>query len=374
MAAATEAVVPFFDLTATNRDICNAFLNDVAHLVEANQYILGPPVSAFEDAFAGYCAAAACVGVASGLDALRLGLIAAGIEPGDEVIVPAMTFVATFEAVIQAGALPVPVDVRDDDFGLDAASIEAAVTERTRAVLPVHLYGQMVDILAVGAVCERHRLVVVEDACQAHGAVRDGIRPGNRGIAAAFSFYPSKNLGAFGDAGAVVTDDLEVARRVMLLRDHGSARKYEHVLQGYTARLDAIQAAVLLRKLKLLDAWNDERRQCATLYSEALTGVGDLRLPTVAQGSTHVWHQYVVRTSAPEALAEFLRNRGVGTGRHYPRPPHLLPAYADLGHGPDAFPIAESLSRECLSLPLYPGLSEQQSSVVTAAIREYFDG
>jgi dTDP-4-amino-4,6-dideoxygalactose transaminase len=282
------------------------------------------------------------------------------------------TFVATLEAVTQAGLVPVPVDVLEEDYGLDPDAVAAAVTDRTRAVMPVHLYGQMADMAAVRKVADRRGLAVFEDAAQAHGATRDGLRAGAGGVAAGFSFYPGKNLGAMGDAGALVTDDAGLAERARALREHGQRQKYVHEWEGYTARLDTFQAVVLLHKLPRLDGWNAERRRVAAWYAEALDGVGDLRLPSVPDGSEPVWHLYVVRTAGPERLAAFLRERGIGTGRHYPIPVHLAPAYASLGYREGAFPVSEALARECLSLPIFPGMSESQAAVVVEAVAEYF--
>jgi dTDP-4-amino-4,6-dideoxygalactose transaminase len=372
--SATEAGirVPFVDLGPSHAPIAEAILGEISELVQAGAFTNGPQVAEFERALAEYCGVEYCVGLASGLDALRLALIAGGIESGDEVIVPADTFIATFEAVGQAGGVPVPVEVSEADYNLDPAAVEAAITPRTRFLLPVHLYGQLSDMHALRVIAERRGLFALEDACQAHGATRDGIRAGAAGHAAAFSFYPSKNLGAFGDAGALVTDDASLAENVRALREHGQLAKYRHHLEGYTARLDTIQSIVLSRKLPLLDGWNEERRAQARYYSEALGGVGDLVLPPVASDSKPVWHLYVIRTAEPTRLAEHLQERGVATGRHYPEPPHLSKAYAHLGHGEGDFPIAEAIARECLSLPIFPGLREEQLAAVTAGIEEFF--
>jgi dTDP-3-amino-3,4,6-trideoxy-alpha-D-glucose transaminase len=364
--------VPFLDLEHVHEGLKARILADVSDLIDAGAFTNGPQVAELEHAFAAYCGTRECVGLASGLDALRLGLLAAGLEPGDEVIVPALTFVATFEAVAQAGGRPVVVDVSERDYNLDVEAVEAAITPRTRFVLPVHLYGQMADVPGLERVARRHGLEVVEDACQAHGAERDGVRAGARGLAAGFSFYPAKNLGAIGDAGALVTDDEALAERVRALREHGQRRKYEHDLEGYTARLDTIQALVLLHKLPLLGGWNEERRAIAHFYGEALAGVGDLTLPPVPEGSRPVWHLYVVRTAEPERLAAFLAERGVATGRHYPQPPHLSPAYAHLGYQSGDFPVAEALADELLSLPIFPGMSEDQVQTVVNAVSDYF--
>lgn len=363
--------VPFLDLAQMHQPLKAELLDDIADLIDSGAFTLGPAVRSFEEAFATYCGAAECIGLASGLDALRLALIAAGIEPGDEVVVPAETFAATFEAVTQAGGTPLVVDVDSHDYCLDVAATEAALTERTRFVMPVHLYGQLSDMRALLALGSRRGLTVIEDACQAHGASRDGYRPGHDATAA-FSFYPGKNLGAFGDAGALTTNDADLAGRVRALREHGQVVKYSHELEGFTARLDSIQALVLGRKLAHLDDWNDQRRAAARYYTSALGGVGDLQLPPVPESSDPVWHLYVIRTADPADLGEFLRSRGVASGRHYPEPPHLSAAYAHLGHSRGAFPVAEAISREGLSLPIFPGITESQLQYVVDATTEYF--
>jgi dTDP-4-amino-4,6-dideoxygalactose transaminase len=364
--------VPFLDLRPSHAPIKQLLIEDVARVVEAGAFLNGPEVSRLEEAFAAYCGTATCVGVASGLDALRLALIAGGIQRGDEVIVPATTFVATFEAVVQAGAVPVPVDVSMADLNIDVDAVAAAVTPSTRVLLPVHLYGQMADMHGLRRVAARHDLKIVEDACQAHGAERDRLRAGAAGDAAAFSFYPGKNLGAMGDAGALVTDDLELGKVARALREHGQYVKYEHALQGYTARLDTIQAAVLLRKLPLLDEWNRSRAAAAELYCELLTGLGDLHLPPVPPGSLPVWHLFTVRTAHREELSSYLGEAGIGTGRHYPYPPHLCPAYAHLGHTRGAFPVTEAIASESLSLPIYPGISARQVEAVCSVVEAFF--
>jgi dTDP-4-amino-4,6-dideoxygalactose transaminase len=268
--------------------------------------------------------------------------------------------------------VPRVADVDETSWGLDPEAAEAALTTRTRAVLPVHLYGQLADMRRLRALARQKALLVVEDACQAHGAERDGLRAGAVGDAAAFSFYPSKNLGAIGDAGALTTDDADVASEVRALREHGQSVKDTHQRVGYTARLDTLQAAALLRKLPLLVGWNEERRAAALFYLEALAGVGDLLLPPVAAASRPAWHLFVVRTAAPERLAAYLRDRGVATGRHYPEPVPYQPAYRCLGHRRGTFPVAEELARTCLSLPLFPGISGEQLETVAEAVRGYF--
>jgi dTDP-4-amino-4,6-dideoxygalactose transaminase len=357
------------DLARTHAPLTATLLEDLADQIETGSFINGPAVARFEEAFASDAGATRCVGMSSGLDALRIGLIAGGLERGEEVIVPAMTFVATLEAVTQAGGVPVVADIQGDDFCLDPDAAAAAITDKTRFILPVHLYGQLADVRRLGAL----GLPLIEDACQAPGGVRNGSRAGSVGLAGAFSFYPTKNLGAMGDAGALVTDDDRLANLALALREHGQRHKYEHEVEGYTARLDTLQAIVLLRKLPLLERWNDERREIARRYLEALEGVGDLRLPQVPAGSSPIWHLFVLRTADPNGLAAFMRERGIQTGRHYPTPVHLTPAYDHLGYEEGAFPVAESLARECLSIPIFPGIQESETATVIEAIAGYFE-
>jgi dTDP-4-amino-4,6-dideoxygalactose transaminase len=369
-----SAHIPFLDLGLIHADLKDAILADIEDVIETSAFTNGPQVAGFESAFAAYCGTEHAVGVASGTDALRLSLIAAGCAPGDEVIVPANTFIATLEAVTQVGAVPVLADVTETDYNLDVDAIGPLVGPRTRFVAPVHLYGQMADMRRLRPVAGSLGLTIIEDACQAHGAVRDGIRAGTVGRAAAFSFYPAKNLGAMGDAGAVVTDDGELATVVRALREHGQQAKYVHEIAGYTARLDTIQAIVLTHKLPRLAVWNAQRRAIAQAYTHALRGVGDLVLPPVPAGSDPAWHLYVVRTPNPDALAAFLRSRGIATGRHYPQPAHRSPAYASLGYRIGAFPVTEALGAQLLTLPIYPGMTLEQVDAVVDGIREYFGG
>ena len=371
MAAGVRAV-PFFDPRPTYKALEPAMLADFSELLASGAFVNGAQVNQFEEAFARYCGVAHCVGVASGLDALRLALLAAGLEQDDEVVLPALTFAATLEAVLQAGGRPVLADIADADYCLDPRGAEAALTPRARILLPVHLYGQVSDLASLEHVAQGHGLEIIEDACQAHGAERDGRRAGSAGLLAAFSFYPTKNLGAFGDAGAATTSQEELAARMRALREHGQRTKYVHEWEGYTARLDTIQALVLLHKLPLLEQWNDERRNAAAAYTERLRGVGDLRLAPVPDGSLPVWHVYVVRTADADRLASHLSDCGIGTARHYPQPLHLAPAYERLGYREGDFPVAEALARECLSLPLFPGMAEAQLETVASAIEDYF--
>ncbi len=357
------------DLARAHTSLSAKILEDLADVIDTGGFVNGPAVSEFEQAFATNTGVSRCVGMASGLDALRIALIAAGLERGEEVIVPAMTFVATLEAVTQAGGVPVVADIHESDLNLDPDAAAAAVNGRTRFVLPVHLYGQLADMGRLGSL----GLPLIEDACQAPGAVRDGVRAGSDGLAAAFSFYPAKNLGAMGDAGALLTDSGEIAERALALREHGQRRKYEHESEGFTARLDTLQAVVLLRKLPFLERWNDERRAIASRYLEALEGVGDIQLPPVPAGSEPVWHLFVIRTGDPERLAAHLAEHGVQSGRHYPQPVHLTEAYAHLGLLEGRFPVAEALARECLSLPIFPGMRDDEIEHVVATVKAFFD-
>ena len=370
--AQVQVDVPFVDLKGSGRRLGPAFSRELETLMEEGAFVNGRYVAAFEGDFASACGRAHCVGVASGLDALRLGLIAQGIEPGDEVIVPAMTFIATWEAVVQAGGTPArrrcPRRRRQSRHGRGDGSRRAPneIRHSGPSLRPI------VDLTGLNELATRHDLVILEDACQAHGAARDGRVAGGCGDAAAFSFYPSKNLGAMGDAGAFVTDDEGVAAKVRSLREHGQVRRYHSDRVGYTSRLDAIQALVLSHKLPLLEDENRARSDAASWYSEALTDVGDLQLPIVSEGSAPVWHLYPVRTGDPVALADFLARRGISTGHHYPQPPHLSEAFASLGHVRGSFPVAEAVARQTVSLPIYPGIDEMRQEAVVRAVRAFF--
>ncbi|HEX8560796.1 MAG TPA: DegT/DnrJ/EryC1/StrS family aminotransferase [Pyrinomonadaceae bacterium] len=366
--------VPFVDLQAQYRTIKAEVDAAVQRVLDTSAFILGREVEAFERDFAEYVGARECVGVSNGTAAIHLALMACGVGPGDEVIVPANTFFATPEAVSAAGATPVFVDCDPVTYNIAPEKIEAAVTERTRAVIPVHLYGQPADVDAVSAVALRHNLFVVEDAAQAHGARYKGRRAGSLARAACFSFYPGKNLGAYGEGGAVTTDDPEVARRVRLLRDHGSEVKYRHEVVGYNLRLEGIQGAVLGVKLRHLDGWNELRRQHAARYRELLgplEDAGALTLPREAAYAEHVYHLFVIQTSARDALQRYLSSAGVQTGIHYPVPAHLQPAYAALGRREGDFPEAERQARRVLSLPMFAELTGRQLAYVAHAIEDF---
>jgi dTDP-4-amino-4,6-dideoxygalactose transaminase len=360
--------VPFLSVGDAYRELKDELDAACARVLASGRYVLGAEVEAFEQEFAAYCGARYCVGVGNGLDALRLILRAYGIGAGDEVIVPANTYIATWLAVSGTGALPVPVEPDAATCNIDPSRVEAAITPRTRAILPVHLYGLPADMEPIMAIAARHGLRVIEDAAQAHGAEYQGRRTGALGDVAGFSFYPSKNLGAFGDAGAVVTDDADLAERVAVLRNYGAPEKYRNEVRGENSRLDELQAAFLRVRLTKLDEWNSRRQALARLYLELLAEA-PLTLPST-RGS--VWHLFVVRTPDRDALADFLRERGVETLIHYPIPPHLQAAYSDLGIARGSLPITEAIHEQALSLPIGPHLDEEQVTYVSTCVTEFF--
>lgn len=359
--------IPFLDLGAVFASARDEIADAMTRVLDSGWYILGNEVTSFEAAYADYCRAKACVGVANGLDALELALLAMGVGEGDEVIVPSNTYIATWLAVSHVGAVPVPVEP-DATYNIDPARIEAAITSRTKVILPVHLYGQAADMTAILDIARRHGLRVLEDGAQAHGARHDGVRLGAHGDAVAWSFYPGKNLGAMGDGGAVTTNDPEIADRLRVLRNYGSRVKYHNEVVGFNSRLDELQAAILAVRLNRLDAENAQRSRIAAIYDRGLKDSG-LVLPSVATGSESVWHLYVVRTDDRDGLATFLREQGIATMIHYPIPPHLQPAYADLGIGEGSLPISEAIHREVLSLPIGPTTTEEQAQRVVDAVQ-----
>jgi len=361
--------IPLVDLKAQYQAIKEEIDRAMRRVVESTAFIMGPEVSAFEEAFAAYCEAQYAVGVGSGTAALFLALKACGIGPGDEVITTPFTFMATAETISQAGARPVFVDIDPVTYNLNPELIEKVITPRTRAIIPVHLYGQPAEMDAIHEIAKAHGLWVIEDAAQAHGARYKGRRAGSLGDIACFSFYPSKNLGAYGDGGAVVTNNPDLAARVRALRDHGRSSKYIHEELGWGLRLDALQAAILSAKLPHLDAWNAARRERAQRYTEWLADT-EIVTPTALPHVEHVYHCYVVRTPRRDEVYQALRKRGIGVGIHYPIPLHRQPAYRDLGYGEGAFPVSERCSREVLSLPMYPELTEEQQREVVEALRE----
>jgi dTDP-4-amino-4,6-dideoxygalactose transaminase len=363
--------VPFLDLQAIHGPLHAELSEAIQRVLVRGSFVLGPEVEGFEHEFAGYCGTEHAIGVGNGLDALHLSLRALGVGPGDEVIVPGNTFIATWLAVTMAGATPVPVDPDPTTHLVTAEAVAAAVTMRTAAIMPVHLYGRLVDMASINAVARRHGLAVVEDAAQAHGASLDGQRAGSFGDAAGFSFYPGKNLGALGDGGAVTTDDAEVAARLRKLRNNGSTAKYVHELIGVNSRLDEVQAAALRVKLRHLDTWNEQRRKIADLYATALewTSVDYAELP--AHAPSHVWHLYVVRASDRQALQEHLARAGIETLVHYPTPPHLQEAYEDVLPVEPDLPVSEDLADEVLSLPMGPHLRAHHVERVAEAVASF---
>jgi dTDP-3-amino-3,4,6-trideoxy-alpha-D-glucose transaminase len=363
--------VPLTRLDNSDPALMSELLDAVERVARDAAFILGREVEEFEGAFAAYCGTQEAVGVGSGTDALALVLRALGIGPGDDVIVPANTFIATAEAVDIAGATPRLVDVDPDTQLLTADIVEGALGPRTACVIPVHLYGRTVDMEPLLALGRRAGIAVVEDACQAHGALYRGQRAGSLGDAGCFSFYPAKNLGAWGDGGAVVMRDPQLAHRVRLLRAHGESPRYHHRVRGYASRLDAVHAAVLRVKLGYLDEWNDGRRRAAAALSEALTGSPVLTPPPPAECEDHVFHQYVVRSDARDALRAHLDPRGIATGIHYPVPIHRSDAYADLGLGPGSLPAVERLSGQILSLPVFPGLADDEIAWIATSVAEF---
>ncbi len=369
----TRRAIPIASASAQYATIKEETDAAVHRVLRSGWFILGDEVRAFEREFAAYCGTRHAIGVGNGTDALMLALKALGIGPGDEVITVAMTAAFGAFAITMAGATPVFVDIEAKTANMDPALLEAAITPRTKAIMPVHLYGQAADLGAIMAIAERRGIPVVEDAAQAHGAMYDGRRVGSVGRIAGFSFYPSKNLGAAGDGGAVTTDDPELAERVAMLRNGGQRGKYEHLIQGVNSRLDEMQAAVLRVKLAHLDDWNAARRRHARRYDELLAGSG-VDLPEERPGAApegHVWHLYAVRHPRRDALAAYLKERGIGTGVHYPAALHLQPAFASLGLGPGAYPVAEQQAREELSLPLYPEMTADDVAYVADAVRAF---
>ncbi|HEY8639286.1 MAG TPA: DegT/DnrJ/EryC1/StrS family aminotransferase [Solirubrobacterales bacterium] len=360
--------IKFIDLRAAHEEIGAELNAAVSRVVDSGWYLLGPELESFESEFAEYCGTRHCVGVASGLSALELALQAAGIGPGDEVIVPAYTWVATWIAVTKTGARPVPVDVEEHTYNIDPRQIPAAITSSTAAIVPVHLRGQPADMDAISEIAEAHRLAVIEDAAQAHGARHRGRRAGSLATAAAFSFYPTKNLGALGDGGAVTTDDDEIADRVRLLRNYGTRDRYSIETAGVNSRLAEIQAAVLRVKLPRLDDWNAARARLAEIYRLAFADHDSLSVPEVPDWADPVWHLFVVGHPDRNACRAALEEQGIETLVHYPVPPHLSGAYGDFGMGRGSFPVTECLADATLSLPIYPQLAPKACAEVAAAV------
>lgn len=362
--------VPWIDLTQQHHELREEINAAIQGVLDHADFILGQDVHKLEEEFAAYCGTQFAVGVDSGLSALELSLRALGIGPGHEVIVPAHTFTATAAAVTFTGATPVFVDVDPDTWTLDTKKIEDAITPHTKAILPVHLYGLPADMHMILGIAEKYELLVIEDACQAHGAKYKGHRAGSMGNAAGFSFYPTKNLGACGDGGMVTTNDAKVAETVRALRNCGQTAKNVHELMPFNHRLDSLQAAILRVKLHYLDQWIEERRHVATLYRQLLAGA-DVRLPADPPGYQHVYHLFVIRSQNRDALQSYLKDRGIGTAIHYPAPVHLQPFYSKGKDRRGEFPVAEQLCKEILSLPMYPEMTDEQVNYVAEGVRNF---
>lgn len=366
-------MIPFVDLRAQYLSIKEEIDTAVLKILDSTQFVLGKEVVSFEQEFAKYCSAEYCLALNTGTSALHLALLAAGIGAGDEVITTPFTFVATVAAIVYTGATPVFVDIDPVSYTIDVTKIEQAITAKTKAILPVHLYGQPADMDPIMDIAQRHGLVVIEDAAQAHRAEYKGRRIGSIGDIGCFSFYPGKNLGAYGEGGAVVTSNPEYAKTMGMLRDWGQESKYHHVLKGYNYRMDGIQGAILGVKLRYLDAWTEARRSHAAVYDKLLVNSG-VTIPTVMPYSYHVYHVYAVRSSQREKLQQQLNEAGIQTGIHYPIPVHLQVAYADLGYKSGDFPHSELASREVLSLPMYAELSPVQVHTVAETLQSLLQG
>ena len=362
-------MIPFLDLKTINLRHRESLLEAFSQVLDSGWVVLGEQTKAFEREFAEYCGVEHCVGVGNGLDALELVLEAWGIGPGDEVIVPSNTYIATWLAVSRVGAAVVPVEPVEASYNLDPGLIEAAITSNTKAIIPVHLYGQPADMDEIMAIARRHGLKVLEDAAQAHGASYNGNKVGSLGDAAAFSFYPGKNLGAIGDGGAVTSNDARLIQKISMIRNYGSSKKYVNEVKGRNSRLDELQSAFLRVKLRNLDADNAHRREISRTYNRLLQGIPGLQLPSVETNFEPVWHLYVVRHDERDLLQEKLRQKGVGTLIHYPIPPHLQQAYAELNFEEGAFPISEAIHKEVLSLPIGPTMSVPETELVCEKIR-----
>ena len=362
--------VPFLDLAAQHAPLRSELDRVIAQVIDSGAFAGGPFVESFEDDFAAFCGCEHAIGVGNGTDALWLALLACGIGHGDEVITVPSTFIATTEAISYCGATPVFVDIDERTYTMDPAALESALTPRTKAIIPVHLFGQPADLEPILKFARLHGLRVIEDAAQAHGAEYKGRKAGSMGDAGCFSFYPGKNLGAFGEAGAVVTNDAELARKIRILRDHGQVRKYQHAVVGWNCRMDGIQAAVLQVKLRHLVRGNQKRRAHAATYNRAFAGMEGVGVPLEADYACHVYHIYAIRVQERDRVISALQDEGIGCGIHYPVPIHLQPAYQHLGYRPNAFPVSERTSAEFISLPMYPELSEHQMERVAEAVEK----
>ncbi|MEJ8816972.1 DegT/DnrJ/EryC1/StrS family aminotransferase [Lacibacter sp. H407] len=364
--------LPFLSFDNTNKQIGPEIHQAFEKVFKSNWYIMGESVKQFEQEYSLFNETKHAIGISNGLDALHIALRTLEVGEGDEVILPSHTYIATILAVSYTGATPVFVEPDEHTYNIDVTKIEAAVTARTKAIMPVHLYGQACNMEAIMTIAEKHKLFVIEDNAQAHAAVWNGKLTGSWGHINATSFYPGKNLGALGDAGAVTTNDLALAAKAAMFRNYGSVQKYKHEIIGYNQRLDEMQAAFLSVKLKYLQQWTKQRQEIASWYNELLAGVGDIITPYVATGASHVYHLYVIRTQQRDSLQQYLHQQGIGTLIHYPIPVHLQEAYSSLGYTKGDFPIAEQLADTCLSLPVWPGMQKEQTQFVAASIQQFF--
>lgn len=365
--------IPFLDLKANFKPLREEILAEITDVLDNTAYILGPKVAKFEEQFAAMHQVAYCAAVSSGTDANHLALWALGIGPGDEVIIPANTFVATAWGATLCGAMPVFVDCDPRTYNIDPTKIEAAITHRTKAIVAVHLYGQPADMDALRAIANKHRIALVEDAAQAHNATYNGKPIGGLGDICSFSFYPGKNLGAYGEGGAVTTNNPDLARKVRMIREHGSEKKYYHEMYGTNYRMEAIQGAVLGVKVGHLNDWTENRRRVASRYNAGLKNVDGIVLPFEAANVKHVYHLYVIQTEHRDALAQYLNDKGVSTGLHYPVPLHLQQCFAHLGYKKGDFPVSEQLGEECLSLPMFPEMTDEQIEYVISSVVSFFE-
>lgn len=364
--------IPLVDLKAQYQSLKNEIDAAIQSVINKTAFVGGPHVQEFEIAFAEKYGVKHCISCANGTDAIYITLKALRIGPGDEVITVANSWISTSETISQAGARPIFVDIDPDYFHIDPHKIEEKISSKTKAVIPVHLFGQPASIVEIKAICEKHGLFLVEDCAQAHFATYKGLKVGTFGIAGTFSFYPGKNLGAYGDAGAIITNDEGVATRAKMFANHGSLRKHQHDIEGINSRLDGIQAAILSVKLKYIDEWNLARNKNALIYNRLLSGIDQIQTPKLRENSFHIFHLYVIRSEKRDELADFLKSKGIDTGIHYPIALPFMPAYSYLGHKPSDFPIAYKIQNGILSLPIFPELNDEQINYVASSIKEFF--
>jgi dTDP-4-amino-4,6-dideoxygalactose transaminase len=364
--------IPLVDLNVLHQQMHGEFKKSIDSVIANGDFISGKIIEEFEENFAIFCETKYAVGCSSGTSALHLALLACGIKAGDEVITTPHTFIATAEAISHTGAIPVFVDIDEQTFNIDPNKIEKAITAKTKAIIPVHLYGQCADMQPIMKIAQKHKLQIIEDAAQAHGASYNNQKAGTFGKTACFSFYPGKNLGAFGDAGIIVTNSKLLAANIRTLANHGRKNKYEHSVIGYNYRLDTIQAAILDTKLKYLTECNNQRKNIAKIYHKKLKNIPELLLPEVQNNNNHVYHMYVVKTKQRNQLQQYLLYNGITTGIHYPKPLHLQKAYKHLGYKKGDFPITEKITKQILSLPIYPGLNSTQQIFITKSICDFF--